>query len=222
MFGKRILTVITLVILLLFSGCNSISRPVGDTDLINSNADVTIQPSKGFTRGTWDNDVYTNDLVGFKFILPQGWKISSDEALAEFQGISADVMSDPQKWMKESSKMATFTDVITKNPEKRNTILIMFENLLLTGGSLDISEEEYIDAVKKRMSKNTKFDFEFDKPIKVKIASDEYLTMHCLENNTGSSLYIFIRKSDKYMAFISVTLNDKTTIDDILAQFKQK
>ena len=234
MFKRMVLTLITFsMILTLFSGCNTIVRTAGNADATigiskttgSSTADIKTQPvnsSKGFTRGKWDNGVYTNDLVGFKFSLPQGWKVSSDDAIAEVLGISNDVFKDNQKWLIESAKMNTIYDMMAKNIENGDNIAVMFENLLLTAGTSDVSEEEYTEAVEKSMVQNTKLDYEFGEPYKTTIASDEYLTIRCDEKNSGSTQYILMRNLDKYMLCMILTINDKTKIDDILAQFEPK
>ena len=39
------------------------------------------------SMGNWNNNVYTNDFLGLKFNLPEGWTYSSDEEIAEMMNL---------------------------------------------------------------------------------------------------------------------------------------
>lgn len=217
----------TCLVLTLFSGCNTIKSVVADTvkantDPSNQIAQTIPEASKDFPRGTWEADVYTNDLVGYKYTLPQAWEASSDEAIAELLGVSADVLSDEDKWAIESAKMTSVYDMMAQDPTSGNNVIVLFENLLLSAGTTDFTAEEYLEATTDLLKNTMNLDYSFDNTYDVTIAGDTYVVMSCTENSAGFSQYYITRKVDIYMECIVLTIVDNTKIDDILAQFTNK
>ena len=47
------------------------------------NADNIGNDAKEFARGSWAENVYTNDSLGLPVTVPENWEIADDEELAE-------------------------------------------------------------------------------------------------------------------------------------------
>ena len=114
----------------------------------NSNEEGTI---RGFTRGTWDGNVFTSDQVGISFTMPAGWIAATDAEMAELMGLGVDMMStefSPE--MLESAGVLVVQDMMASNPETGAMVQVMAERLVFPNNR--ISAAAYIETASEMLA----------------------------------------------------------------------
>ncbi len=71
----------------------------------DENEEASVEKSTGnaaaeFSTGEWYGNVYTNDFIGIKYELPQGWEKYGDEEIAEIMNLGKEFLNDNQKNMR--------------------------------------------------------------------------------------------------------------------------
>jgi hypothetical protein len=186
----------------------------------NTPADITPSAQSGIERGKWSGDTYESAFSGIKFTLPEGWVAATDEEIAQLIGVTADVLSDEQKWMIESSKLTTIYDMFAQNPDTKNSVMVLVENLALSAGGTAVTEEAYLEAVTQQLAAVPNMKYSFEDTISTNAGSKTYLSVKCFEENNGFTQYYFVRKQDDYMIGIIASIFDESDISTILEQFK--
>jgi hypothetical protein len=239
---KRVLscTLAALLLLTLLSGCflnsnrdaNDVSpSPSGASETPdatvsespngnNSSTDTTPPAQTGIERGKWTGNTYESAFTGITFTMPEGWVAATAEEIAQLIGITADVLSDEQKWMIESAKLTTIYDMFVQNTSTNNNVMVLVENLALSAGGTAVTEEEYLDAVMQQLTAVPNMKYTFEDPTSTSVGSKTYLSVKCFEESNEFSQYYFVRRQDDYMIGIIASIFDESGIDTILAQFK--
>lgn len=199
------------------------SAPVEETASPEPSEEISPSPEAtetGIARGTWTDGVYTHDYAQLTFTLPEGWIAATDEDIASLMGQSVEILGDKQQWMIESAKLTTIYDMMAQDPATGNNALVMFENLSLSPGGLDISEEDYLEIAEGQMSQMESMDYTFSEPYNATVNGVKYLIVRADEANNNFSQYYLMHKQDKYMVGIIISIFDGTDIDDILPLFE--
>ena len=100
----------------------------------------------GFTRGTWNGNVFTSDQLGITFTMPDGWVAATDEEMAAIMGLGLDVIG--MEFTEETLELAGITtvqDMMASNPETGAMVQIMAERLFFPNNRMSTSD--YIDQV---------------------------------------------------------------------------
>lgn len=102
----------------------------------DENEEASVEKSTGnaaaeFSTGEWYGNVYTNDFIGIKYELPQGWEKYGDEEIAEIMNLGKEFLNDNQKKYAELSKLTTVYHILTNNPATSDTICLITEKTFL-------------------------------------------------------------------------------------------
>jgi hypothetical protein len=210
--------IILLSLILMLSGaCSNTSKVNTSAELTPKISEAAEETGKELSRGTWNDDVYTNEFAGIQFTLPEGWLVATDEEIANIMGMGAEVMGDDAKWAMEAAKQASIYDMMAQDPVKMNNVSIMFQNLSMSVGGTNISEKDYLEILEAQMKGIETLDYTYGDPYETTINGVTFQTLRAETNNIAQ--YYMVHRQDKYMVAVILTLVDDTDIEDILAQF---
>lgn len=172
------------------------------------------------TRGTVEGDTYTSEFAGITFTLPEGWIFGTDQELAELMNMTADTMAEEGQGMTaEMMKQQTIFDMMAKDPATGNNVLVQIENLAASM-STNMTVEQYVDVTIESTAGLAGYDFAVGETSAKTLSGQEYTYLPIHENTYGFDQNLFVRKVDKYMVNVMVTLmNSDTDLDAILGQF---
>ena len=106
------------------------------------------------------------------------------------------------------------TDVLTGS-----NVIVGYENLTMS----NITEEVYFEALKEQFKNITTMTVDFpDEYEKITLGESEFKKAVCVTTAYGTSLtqVYYVRKVDKYMAFVIVTIPTGYTVEEVEAMFK--
>lgn len=170
-------------------------------------------------RGSWNDDVYTNEFADIRFTLPEGWLAATDEEIANLMGLAAETLEDEDKWAVEAAKLTTVYDMMAQDPATGNNIIVMFENLSMVIGGTSMSEEDYLESAKEQVASMSSMDYTFNEPYHTEIGGVKYLASRADSADIGLSQYYLMHKQNKYMVALIVSIFDETDAEDIIGQF---
>ena len=105
------------------------------------------------TRGAWDGHVYTNESLGFRFVMPAGWAASTEEEIAEVMGLGADMLGamggDIPEEIWDLFGMTTVHDMMASNPLSGASVQVIYERL--TFPHTRISASDYIETTAEQL-----------------------------------------------------------------------
>ena len=202
---RKALIFISLTVLVFFTACSSA------TDDSN------------FIRGTVSNNVYENSYSGLRFSPGPSWSFEDDESILRKNGIDETGL-DENSVNDLLSKNTTVYDMIAEYRQKNVSVIVIFENMDLTFGTKEITEDEYIEKLKTEITENNK-----DK--KLEISEKENCSIggypcRCVNARVemdGASVNqsYYIRKIEDHFMSVCVTATDKTDIDrEIISLFE--
>ncbi|MBQ7799836.1 MAG: hypothetical protein IJ370_05030 [Oscillospiraceae bacterium] len=214
---KKILALlVTGLMLLSFAACNSSETEKGGSSDIKSN--VTEQ-KKELSHGKIDGDTYKNEYYEFEFTKPASWVYSTDEEIAAAMNMTVDQFGDNFADAVENG--TTVLDMMVVDTVTGTNINVGIENLSKSFAS-NITEEQYVDAIKRQLSAVETMDIEFsDKTEKVNIGGNDYLRASLTNTVSGITMtqVYYLRNVDGYMCVITVTLVSGYEIADVEAMF---
>ena len=173
------------------------------------------------TRGKIEGNVYTNEVLNFKFTKPDSWMYYTDEEIAQSVNLSADMLKEDK--FKDSLKdNASLFDMMVIDTLTGTNINMGYENLSKSFAS-NITVDQYIDVLKKQFADITAMTVVFpDKYETVKLGENEFTKVECKTTMNGldfTQVY-YIHKIDGYMCFFTVTIMNGYTVADIENMFK--
>ena len=123
---KKMIYVVALALMLtLFVACGN------DDDTSANGANGEQEEQSGFTRGTWNGNVFTNSQVGLTFTMPSGWVAATDAEMAELMGIGIDMFDlDFTEVQLDLTGIVLVQDMMASNPETGAMVQIMAERLI--------------------------------------------------------------------------------------------
>ena len=173
------------------------------------------------SRGVIEGDVYKSEFIGIEFTKPESWVYSTDEEIAAALDMGADMLVEDK--FKDSIKEADFLyDMMVKEVTTGTNINVGIENLSKTF-STNITEKQYLDALKSQLEEVTSMDVSFpDEYETAKLGDVEFTKAVCetkVQNITMTQVY-YTRKVGGYMTYVIVTITKGYTVSDIEAMFK--
>jgi hypothetical protein len=205
---KLIALLLALTLLALFVGCDSVKKE-------DSEEEQKIELS----RGTIEGDVYTNEVLNFKFTKPSSWVYSTDEEISAAMNLGVDALGEKFKDALENN--TSVYDMMVSDILTRTNINVGYENLAKSFSS-NITEAQYIDALKQQMSSVSAATYTFSDQIDTaKLGAHEYTRSQCTVSVSGMEMtqVYYLRKIDSVMGFVIVTIVDGYTISEIEAMF---
>lgn len=175
------------------------------------------------SRGKIENGVYTNDFLGFKFTKPALWVYSTDEEIAAMLNLSAEMLGE--KFSQALENNQTMYDMMVMDTLSRSSINVGYENLAMSLAT-NITEEQYAEVVKALLSNSygaTGMTYEFTEELDIVNLGEAKFTrlIYTVEylGDTMTQVY-YLRKVDKYMAYVIVTIPSGYTVQEIEAMFQ--
>ena len=181
----------------------------------DTDSDATI------TRGETVGTKYENDVFGFTFTAPATWVYSTDDEVAALVGMSVEALGD-SRFQAALDKNTAIYDMMVRDVVTNSNVLVGYENLKKTLAT-NITEEQYVEAMKSQMSSVTGMTVKFpDATEQVKLGNTTFTKVVCQTTTYGVTMtqVYYIRKVGNYMGFVIVTINDGYSIQDIEAMFK--
>lgn len=205
---KLIALLLALTLLALFVGCDFVKKE-------DSEEEQKIELSRGKIEG----DVYTNEVLNFKFTKPSSWVYSTDEEISAAMNLGVDALGEKFKDALENN--TSVYDMMVSDILTRTNINVGYENLAKSFSS-NITEAQYIDALKQQMSSVSGMTYTFSDQIDTaKLGAHEYTRSQCTVSVSGMEMtqVYYLRKIDSVMGFVIVTIVDGYTISEIEAMF---
>lgn len=179
--------------------------------------------SESFTRGVWKDNVYESTFTKLSFTLPDGWSASTDAEIAEQMDISIDPDENASEFMKEILKKQNIIDMMCMNATTKSSIILMFENLAVSGNK-KMTVEEYANVLKDQLATQSAngFSYNIDDVLSEKtIRNNTYNVLSATIGDTNASQHYLMRKEGNYIVAAIITLaTPDETLDDILKNFK--
>ena len=208
---KLLALALALVTLLALVSCNS--NPPEDNPGGNQ--------TPALSRGTIQGNVYTSEYLGLSFNKPDSWVYSTDEEIADAMNLGAEMLlGENFKNVLEDS--GTVYDMMVVDVLTSSSINIGFENLAKTYSS-NITVDQYIQALKTQFESITSISVTFPETAETKkLGQTEFTKLECSVTTQGVSMkqVYYLRKVDKYMSFIIVTIPSGYTVAEIEAMFQ--
>lgn len=217
----KIALIILLIASMLFvlTACGKEGEKTTNDNTTNITNEQPAQEQKvEFSMGEWNNNVYTNNFLGLKFSLPQGWTYSSDEEIAEMMNLGIELLNDDQKAAAELSKLTSVYYIAANNPNTGDSVAVMSEK-----PSMDVTTEFYINQLKSHLSTVESVNYEIGEISKEKVADREYDTIIATTNVSGIKVAqkYYVYKMDEYFVAIIVTsVTGEDGIKDIIKSFE--
>lgn len=192
---KTVALILAGIVAFAFQGCSKINP-----DLEYATApDVSLQE-----KGSWDGNVYKNDSAELIYEKPESWIAATDEELSSVK--SAEGM---------------FYDMLCQDPSTGSQISVSHEELLLTTGSITITEDEYIEALAENFY-NSGMDV-LDRG-EVEICGNTYktVTVYGESEDLIVTQCSMIRKVGNTMISVIAVAFNEDSIDDIMSGFAKE
>lgn len=217
----KIALIIFLITSMLFvlTACGKEEEKTTNDNTTNITNEQPAQEQKvEFSMGEWNNNVYTNDFLGLKFNLPEGWTYSSDEEIAEMMNLGIELLNDDQKAAAELSKLTSVYYIAANNPNTGDSVAVMSEK-----PSMDVTTEFYINQLKSQLSTVESVSYEIGEIAKEQVADREYDTITATTNVSGIKIAqkYYVYKMDEYfVAIIATSVTGEDGIKDIIKSFE--
>lgn len=151
-------------------------------------------------RGSVDEKAYTNESLGVKFTLPEGWAFYSEERLAELSGVDVEVIKDSKAL--KNKDFVSLHDFLAIDPKCGNNV-----SLVIDKASQFKNTDKLVDNLKEQIEGRTIDGCIYtasDNNSKVKLGSEEW-TSFDVEIKFGEQIvnqYIFCRKIGNMFVYI--------------------
>ncbi len=201
---KKIITLV-LVVVLAISICGCSAKEIVNKDL---------------SRGVVEENVYTNEYIGFTFTKPAEWVYATDDEINELMGASAEIM-DQSDYEAAVSELLSVYDMMVTDPATNNNINVVYENLKLSG-SVDMSEDEYLGYIKENLSAITELTYVFGEAEKATLGGVEFTKLPCDVDYMGvisMKQNLYVKNVDGFMCSITITVVDGSDFADIEGHF---
>lgn len=212
-FKRFFIIIVVVSMLFLLIGCGK-----GKNKDKSINEQMVNKQKKEFSMGEWTDNVYTNDFLGLKFKLPEGWIYLNSEQLEKYMNKSYELLNDEQKSQFEKEKLDNNYYIMATDTNTGSNLTIVSEK-----PSIEISTETFIKQIKNQLLNLGSIKYQIGKTAKEKIAGREYDTLTVLPNIKGSQIIqkYYIYKMDEYFISLIVTsTTGETTINDIIKNFE--
>ena len=216
---KKILSLL-LAILMLVALVSCVKKTDGEQGT-ESTTTVATTAKPELSRGKIEGDAYKNNYLGFEFTKPDSWVYSTDEEIAQMLNLTVDnILGDKFKEALENNP--AIYDMMVVDSVTRTNINVVYENLKKSFAS-NITEEQYVDALKQQMAGVSGMTVTFpDKLETAKLGETEFKKCVCTTVSGGVTMtqVYYLRNVDGYMACVIVTIVKGYTVADIEAMFK--
>lgn len=179
----------------MLAGCSTIQDKISDVIGGDKKDKVAV------SRGTWENDVYSNEYMDFSFAQPEGWDHSTDTQMAELFSVGPSALTEEGTFDYDLEKEQNIYDMFCMEPLSGNSVAIMYEKLFV-----DVTMDAYLEIVKAQIApEDPNDDIEFVDEGTVTIAGQEYNYFEIEYVSTGARQTYSIRQIGDHMTVILIT-----------------
>lgn len=171
-----------------------------------------------FSMGKWEDNVYTNDFLGIKFNLPEGWKAATDEEIAKMMNVGKELLNDDQKALAELAEKSGVYYMSVNDPSTGNNIIVLTEKT-----AVNVNTDYYINQLKTQLTSVSSIKYQIGETSKATVAGREYDTLTATASMYGytTTQRYYVYKIDKYFVGIIVTSNTgESAIDEMMNSFE--
>ena len=164
---------------------------------IASSACAQQKKTSNYERGKLTENGFESKFLNIKFTLPKGFVMATEEDMLRMMGIGADITGANKKIIELTTVYEMMASAVTGYPN----VIIMVEKPILS----NITEEQYIDALKTGLLSVSAMDYEIDDQItSVEIAGNNYKQLSANLPSMNIIQNYLIRKQDgRVIAFIT-------------------
>lgn len=212
---NMLIILLTASMLFLLVGCGN--KEESTTNNI-TNEEATEEKKVEFSMGEWNDNVYTNEFLGLKFKLPEGWTYASDEEIADMMNLGTEFLNDDQKVAAEVSKLTSAYYMVANDPNTGNNVSIISEKPVM-----EVSTENYMNQLKAQLSAVESINYEIGETSKEKIADREYDTLTASASMSGVKITqkYYIYKMDRYfIGIIATSTTGETAFNEMIKSFE--
>lgn len=170
------------------------------------------------SRGEWEAKQYNNEFFDIKFNLPESWNKYSEEEIAQLMNIELNELEKIKENAENIHDLAEKQEVYAmavNNPSTGAKIIIMFRKV-----STDMTEEIYLNNLKKQLEKDRTMEYEIGRIYTEKISGEEYSSLKSKIINFGVEQMYYVRKQENYIISIIVTTMQDSEQRQILKYFE--
>ena len=177
--------------------------------------------NKTVTRGVVSGDKYSSTYSGLAFTKPANWRYLTDAELSEAMSAGSEIL-DQDAFEQALATMACVYDMMVMDDTTGNNVIVSYENLELSN-STAITPEAYMAAVEQQLSAQTGFSITAGEKLTVTLSGNSYYRAEYTIVYSGITMrqFYYVRKLDKYMNGMIVTIVDGTDISAIEAMFQR-
>jgi len=173
------------------------------------------EEKKELSMGKWEDGVYENSFLKYKFELPEGWTASTDKEIASQMKLGEDVLANEGKYISEASKLSAVYFAAAKEATGNN-ILIMAEK---TGANATL--DQYMSALKSQLTSLTELNYEVTDEGTEKLGNAECSTITLKENQYGIAQKSYVYKEGDYFVLVTMTsVEGEDLFDELKNNFK--
>ena len=211
---------LAIVMLMNLTACSEIMAGV-ESGVQDAIQDAGQELNKTVTRGTVSGDTYTSTYAGITFSKPSNWRYLTETELSEAMNAGAEIL-DQESFEQALASMVSVYDMMVQDDTTGNNIIVSYENLTLSN-STSITPEAYIAAVEQQLKAQTAFSITPLDKTTVTLSGNSYYRAGYTVSYSGVEMnqYYYVRKLDKYMHGIIVTVVDGTPIATVEAMFNK-
>ena len=173
------------------------------------------------SRGKIQSGVYVSEFLEIQFTKPDSWVYSSDEEIAQMVSLSVEAIAG-DRFKEALEKTETLYDMMVVDSVTRSNIIVSYENLTKTL-STNITMDQYVEALKSQLKNVTGMTVTFPENLETaKLGDTEFTKVLCTTTMQGSSMtqIYYLKKIDKYMCAVIVTVPSGYTVAQIEAMFQ--
>lgn len=171
--------------------------------------------TKEITIGKWDNNIFTNEFLNIKFIIPEGYSRLSDEEILEKMNIGKEALED--EGYKVSDINTVYHLMATDNKTNENVILISEKAKYQTVNT-------YINTLKRQLSSMETIKYTLYDPKDETVNGISFKTLEAdgVTNGTSIKQKYLVQKNGDYITSVIITSNTgQNTIDSLQNSFSK-
>lgn len=167
------------------------SQQVTEASTATQTQASTTANANGYKRGTWDNNVYTNETLGFTFELPTNWTSLSLEQLNAISSMGQ------ESEIKEEDGVVYDLSVVSN--DTGDGIQLVVGDLSESGEGATALTPEFMAQIYKGQLEADGVNYTYKEPFNMTIAGQDYYVLAVDDPTDNTSQWYMIRNDGKYI-----------------------
>lgn len=170
-----------------------------------------------YKKGNWNGNIYTNEILGFTYELPNNWKSLSNDEVNSLVMLGGG--SEEEKIEDEEDIIYDFT--IMSN-DINSTLQLVVADMSSLGEAASIMSAEIMATEYKSELESDEIDYKYSDNFNMTIAGQEYLAFFADDPNDNTSTWYITRNDGKYViTFVaSINTNEAEEFKALMNEFK--